>query len=74
MLTQGVTKQERLLARLQTLLHGGAGGGGGDSAEDSSTALEVLDYFLQRLSSQQTQHRLQAVKVSVRDVIIVCRR
>ena len=74
MLPQGVTKQERLLARLQTLLHGGAGGGGGDSAEDSSTALEVLDYFLQRLSSQQTQHRLQAVKVSVRDVIIVCRR
>ena len=71
MLTQGVTKQERLLARLQTLLHGGAGGGGGDSAEDSSTALEVLDYFLQRLSSQQTQHRLQAVKVSVRDVTIV---
>ena len=71
MLPQGVTKQERLLARLQTLLHGGAGGGGGDSAEDSSsTALEVLDYFLQRLSSQQTQHRLQAVKVSVRDVTI----
>ena len=68
MLPQGVTKQERLLARLQTLLHGGAGGG--DSAEDSSTALEVLDYFLQRLSSQQTQHRLQAVKVSVRDVTI----
>lgn len=53
---QTVEKQPRhqqLLAHLQTLLT--------DPNEDQQRAYEVLEYFLRRLSSQQSSNRLQAI-------------
>ncbi|XP_032686897.1 integrator complex subunit 1 isoform X2 [Odontomachus brunneus] len=46
-------RQQQLLAHLQTLLT--------DSNEDQQHAYEVLEYFLRRLSSQQSSSRLQAI-------------
>ncbi|XP_076239229.1 integrator complex subunit 1 isoform X3 [Calliopsis andreniformis] len=54
--TQAVEKQPRqqqLLAHLQMLLT--------DPEQDRQHAYEVLEYFLRRLSSQQTNSRLQAI-------------
>ncbi|XP_050391471.2 integrator complex subunit 1 [Patella vulgata] len=47
-------KQKQLLGRLQALVHG--------KVSDSRTMFEVLDYFLQRLSSSQSSSRTQAIK------------
>ncbi|GFS14002.1 integrator complex subunit 1, partial [Elysia marginata] len=47
-------KHQQLLSRLQQLVH--------SSSTDSGTMKEVLDYFLQRLSSTQAATRQQAVK------------
>ncbi|BFZ03172.1 hypothetical protein BsWGS_06208 [Bradybaena similaris] len=47
-------KHQQLLARLQDLVH--------SSSTDSKTVKEVLDYFLQRLSSIQASTRQQAIK------------
>ncbi|GFN78406.1 integrator complex subunit 1, partial [Plakobranchus ocellatus] len=47
-------KHQQLLSRLQELVH--------TSSTDSATMKEVLDYFLQRLSSTQAATRQQAVK------------
>lgn len=46
-------RQQQLLAHLQTLLT--------DVNEDQQHAYEVLEYFLRRLSSQQTSSRIQAI-------------
>lgn len=46
-------RQQQLLAHLQTLLT--------DPDEDQQHAYEVLEYFLRRLSSQQSSSRLQAI-------------
>ena len=46
-------RQQQLLAHLQTLLT--------DPSEDQQHAYEVLEYFLRRLSSQQSGSRLQAI-------------
>ncbi len=55
---QKIHKQEQLLGRLQSLVHG----------RDSSSqhVLEVLNYFLQRLAGQQTATRQLAKKVNAR--------
>lgn len=47
------TRQQQLLAHLQTLLT--------DPNQDQQHAYEVLEYFLRRLSSQQSSSRLQAI-------------
>ncbi|CAG5115061.1 unnamed protein product, partial [Candidula unifasciata] len=47
-------KHQQLLTRLQDLVH--------SSSTDSKTVKEVLDYFLQRLSSIQAATRQQAIK------------
>ncbi|RUS89929.1 hypothetical protein EGW08_002281 [Elysia chlorotica] len=47
-------KHQQLLSRLQELVH--------STSTDSGTMKEVLDYFLQRLSSTQAATRQQAVK------------
>ncbi|ESO87352.1 hypothetical protein LOTGIDRAFT_107278 [Lottia gigantea] len=47
-------KQQQLLGRLQALVH--------DKSSDSRTMYEVLDYFLQRLSSTQSSSRAQAIR------------
>lgn len=46
-------RQQQLLAHLQTLLT--------DPNQDQQHAYEVLEYFLRRLSSQQSSSRLQAI-------------
>lgn len=46
-------RQQQLLAHLQTLLT--------NPSEDQQHAYEVLEYFLRRLSSQQTSSRIQAI-------------
>ncbi|XP_025155435.1 integrator complex subunit 1 isoform X3 [Harpegnathos saltator] len=46
-------RQQQLLTHLQTLLT--------DPDEDQQHAYEVLEYFLRRLSSQQSSSRLQAI-------------
>ena len=47
-------KQKELLRHLQDLLQ--------QSESDPQACCETLDYFLRRLSSHQTQQRLQALK------------
>ena len=59
---QKIHKQEQLLGRLQTLVHG--------KGSTSQHVSEVLNYFLQRLASQQTPTRQLAVKVGLCFILI----
>ena len=55
---QSENKYDRLLSKLQSLVHS-------EEADDVTRSWEVIQFFMQRLSSQQRHARQQAQKVQL---------